>query len=320
MGTAIQGLGAAELSYQKAYDYAVGRGSMRALSGTKKPNLPADPIIYHPDVRRMLLTQKAIAEGGRAMVYACAKLADVMTKAQEEGDTEAAKKMDDRLGFMTPILKGFLSEKGVEAANMGIQIWGGHGYITDNGMEQIVRDSRISAVWEGTTGIQGLDLLGRKVMLQKLNPINQNNSEIYSYIFKICTGPHRKELGKYATTLLRHTLRWHFNTGIIAVRASGDREVIGSAAVDYLMYGGYNTMAYMWLKMAEAALEAKKNGLTNGTAAVQDETFYNAKLDTCEFFFDRILPLSQPHSVGMLASSQSVLKLDIEGFNKAYNV
>ena len=125
----------------------------------------ADTLIWHPDVRRMLLTQKAIAEGGRAMIYGASKIADKMFNAVTEGDQAAYKKYDDELGFYTPILTGFLTEMGLEAANLGIQVFGGHGYIGEHGMEQIARDARISTLYEGTTGIQALDLLGRKVLL-----------------------------------------------------------------------------------------------------------------------------------------------------------
>lgn len=145
---------------------------MRSLTGTKNPDGPADPIIEHPDVRRMLLSMKAISEGARSMIYECAMLNDHMYEAEAAGDTKKAKAVDDRMGFLTPILKGFLTELAVDAANMGIQVYGGHGYIKSNKQEQVLRDVRIAAVWEGTTGIQGLDLLGRKVMLQKFGPLH----------------------------------------------------------------------------------------------------------------------------------------------------
>ncbi|OZB05140.1 MAG: acyl-CoA dehydrogenase, partial [Marinobacter sp. 34-60-7] len=165
IGTAIQGVGPAELSYQWALAYAKERRSMRALSGKKDPDQVADALIHHADVRRMLLTQKAFAEGGRAMLYYAARLADHMVEAYSEGDTARAERYDDKLGFLTPILKGFLTELGCEAANLGVQVFGGHGYIREHGMEQIVRDTRIATLYEGTTGIQALDLLGRKVLL-----------------------------------------------------------------------------------------------------------------------------------------------------------
>ena len=173
---------------------------MRALSGAKQPEKAADAIIWHPSVRTMLLTQKAVAEGGRSMVYECAKLADRMVARERAGDAAGARALDERLAFLTPILKGFLTEAGKEAADLGIQVYGGHGYIKENkaeqvrndvshqdlvsyqlesnaetaAAEQVYRDVRIAPVWEGTTQIQALDLLGRKVLRQKLTPIQEH--------------------------------------------------------------------------------------------------------------------------------------------------
>ena len=157
IGTAVQGLAHAELAFQGSLPYAKERMSMRALSGKKEPEKVADSIIHHADVRRMLMTQKAIAEGGRSMIYHAAQLADKMTDALTQGDQAKFDDYDDKLGFYTPILKGFLTELGLEAANHGMQIFGGHGYIKEHGMEQIVRDARISTLYEGTTGVQALD-------------------------------------------------------------------------------------------------------------------------------------------------------------------
>ncbi len=165
IGTAIQGIAHAEASFQCALPYALERRSMRALSGKKEPEQVADALIWHPDVRRMLLTQRAIAEGGRAMIYSASQLADKLFNASTAGDTARYEEIDGTLGFYTPILKGFLTEMGVEAANLGMQVLGGHGYIYENGVEQIARDARIATLYEGTTGIQALDLLGRKVLL-----------------------------------------------------------------------------------------------------------------------------------------------------------
>src|SRR5690606_30946251 len=142
IGTALQGVGSAERSYQGALAYAKDRRSMRALSGKKEPDQVADAIIHHADVRRMLLTQKAIAEGGRAMLYYAAQVADHLVCGHLENDEKKVEKADDQLGFLTPILKGFLTEMGYEAANLGVQVFGGHGFIREHGMEQIVRDAK----------------------------------------------------------------------------------------------------------------------------------------------------------------------------------
>ncbi|MEC7120481.1 MAG: acyl-CoA dehydrogenase family protein, partial [Pseudomonadota bacterium] len=201
IGTAIQGVAHAELSYQGALPYAKDRMSMRALSGKKNPDKVADTIINHADVRRLLLTQKAVAEGGRAMIYYASQLADKMTDAILKGDEATEAYWDDKLGFYTPILKGFLTELGLEAANNGMQVYGGHGYIKEWGMEQIARDARISTLYEGTTGIQALDLLGRKVLLGSKGKVVR---EYTAEILKFC-GKHarNKQMRRYVWDLTK---------------------------------------------------------------------------------------------------------------------
>src|SRR5690606_5795180 len=162
IGTATQGVCHDELAYQGALTYEKERKSLCALAGQQEPDAVADAIINHGDVRRMLLTQKAVAEGGRAMLYYAAQYADNMIGGLLTNDMKTYDHWDDKLGFLTPILKGFLTEMGLESANLGMQVFGGHGYIREHGMEQIARDARISTLYEGTTGIQALDLLGRK--------------------------------------------------------------------------------------------------------------------------------------------------------------
>ena len=166
LGTGMQGLAHMELAFQNSLPYAKERRSMRTLSGTKEPNQVADAIIHHADVARMLLTQKAFSEGARSMIYHASRYADKMFEAAMLGDDAEFHKWDDKLGFYTPILKGFLTELSIECAKHGMQIYGGHGYIKEWGMEQIARDARISTLYEGTTGVQALDLLGRKVLIQ----------------------------------------------------------------------------------------------------------------------------------------------------------
>jgi len=161
LGTVLQGLAHAEWGLQNSVAYAKDRLQMRALSGAKSPEKAADAIIVHPDVRRMLLTQKAFAEGGRAFIHYCSMLVDITKKGSAEEKAEA----DELMSLLTPIAKAFLTETGFEAANQGLQVFGGHGYIAEWGMEQNVRDCRIATIYEGTTGIQALDLLGRKVLM-----------------------------------------------------------------------------------------------------------------------------------------------------------
>ncbi|WP_203142101.1 acyl-CoA dehydrogenase C-terminal domain-containing protein [Marinobacter mangrovi] len=304
IGTAIQGVGPAELSYQWALEYAKERRSMRALSGKKEPDQVADSLIHHADVRRMLLTQKAIAEGGRAMLYYSARLADHMVEGHLEGDEKKAETYDDKLGFLTPILKGFLTEMGYEAANLGVQVFGGHGYIREHGMEQIVRDTKIATLYEGTTGIQALDLLGRKVMLMTQGgAVREFTLRISNFARKHVTN---KKLRPYAWELLKLAAQWNVLTVRLMLNARKDRDMISAAAHDFLMFSGYVTMAYMWARMAVVAADKLENG------GEESEAFYEAKLATAEFYYDRLLPRAQAHATSMLSPTRNLMQLDAE--------
>jgi alkylation response protein AidB-like acyl-CoA dehydrogenase len=311
IGTAIQGVAHAELSFQGALPYAQERRSMRSLSGKKDPDQVADALIWHPDVRRMLLTQKAIAEGGRAMVYGAAQIADKMFNAVVEDDKAQYKKYDDELGFYTPILKGFLTEMGLEAANLGIQVFGGHGYIGEHGMEQIARDARISTLYEGTTGIQALDLLGRKVLLNTKGKCVRDFSTTmlrFAKPFALKRG----SMGQMARTLMRRTAQWNLLTTLIMLRASKDREQVGSSSVDYLMYSGFVMMGYYWALQAAKATEL----LTSGTGKESND-FYTAKIQTAEFYFARLLPRADAHYSAALAPTSAVMQMPQELFQMA---
>jgi len=304
IGTAIQGVGPAELSYQWALDYARERRSMRALSGKKEPEQVADSLIHHADVRRMLLTQKAIAEGGRAMLYYAAKLADHMVEAHTAGDTEKADRYDDKLGFLTPILKGFLTELGNEAANLGVQVFGGHGYIREHGMEQIVRDTRIATLYEGTTGIQALDLLGRKVLLMTQGgAVREFTLKIANFARKHLTN---SQLRPMAIELLKLTAQWNVLTVRVMLAARKDRDVVSAAAYDFLMYSGYVSMAYMWLRQSAVAADKLENG------GEESEAFYRTKLNTAEFYYERLLPRAQTHATSMLSPTRNLMQIEAD--------
>lgn len=308
LGTAVQGICHAEAAFQGALPYAKDRRSMRALSGKKEPENKADALIWHPDVRRMLLTQKAIAEGGRAMIYDALKLGDHMFNASAAGDEKAYKAFDSKLGFYTPILKGFLTEMGLEAANLGVQVFGGHGYIKEHGMEQIVRDARISTLYEGTTGIQALDLLGRKVLLgSKGKCVRDFTMDMVKfarpYLLK------RTPLGAMARNLAARAAEWNVLTTAIMLRAPKDKEVVGAASVDYLMYSGFVMMGYYWAVQAAKAEELLASG-----AGKESEDFYRSKIQTAEFFFERLMPRANAHRTGALAPTKSVMQLDNEHF------
>jgi alkylation response protein AidB-like acyl-CoA dehydrogenase len=304
IGTAIQGIAHAEASFQCALPYALERRSMRALSGKKEPEQAADALIWHPDVRRMLLTQKAIAEGGRAMIYGAAQLADKLFSAASDGVPARHEELEDTLGFYTPILKGFLTELGLEAANLGMQVFGGHGYIPENGMEQIARDARIATLYEGTTGIQDLDLLGRKVLLgSKGRCVREFTATMWRFARKhlFAAG----SVGKMARTLASRAIQWNLLTTRIMLRASKDRELVGSASFDYLMYSGYVMMAYFWALQAAKAAELSASGRGKESA-----DFYRAKVQTAAFYFERILPRADAHRVGALAPAWTVMQID----------
>ena len=308
LGTAIQGICHAERSFQGALAYAQERRSMRALSGTKDPEFGADALIWHPDVRRMLLTQKAIAEGGRAMIYSVAKVADHLSEATLAGDTAKKEKYENELGFFTPILKGFLTETGLEAANLGIQVFGGHGYIHDHGMEQIARDARIATLYEGTTGIQALDLLGRKVLLATKGKCVRDFTKVM-FDFAKQHALAGTPLGKMSRSLLKRALEWNVLTTRIMLRARSDRELVGSASVDYLMYSGYVMMAYFWALQAGKAAELLANG--KGKEA---DAFYQAKIQTAEFYFARLLPRANAHRTCAVAPTKAVMQMDNNHF------
>jgi alkylation response protein AidB-like acyl-CoA dehydrogenase len=306
IGTAIQGVAHAELSFQGALAYARERRSMRALSGKKEPDQVADALIWHPDVRRMLLTQKAVAEGGRAMIYAAAQLADRMFAAAWAGDDAAYQRHDGALGFFTPILKGFLTEMGVEAASLGVQVMGGHGYIREHGMEQILRDARIATLYEGTTGIQALDLLGRKVLVQTRGQCVRNFCRQMRALARprlLAGGP----LGRMARALAWRAWQWNLLTLRLMLQARRNKEQVGAAASDYLMYSGYVMMGYHWAQMAFVADEALRSAKGTETAA-----FYQAKIDTAQFFFERLLPRADAHARMALAPADTLLRTPAE--------
>jgi alkylation response protein AidB-like acyl-CoA dehydrogenase len=301
IGTALQGVTASEGSFQGALAYAKDRLAMRSLTGVKAPEKAADPIIVHPDVRKMLLTQKAFAEGGRALVYLTAMNADIVHNGETE---EARKAADDMLGFLTPIAKAFLTETGLEAANHGVQVFGGHGFIAEWGMEQIVRDTRISTLYEGTTGIQALDLLGRKVLMTQGASLKQFTKLIHAFCKENADDANMKE---FVEPLVKLNKEWGDLTMKIGMTSMQNRDEVGSASVDYLMYSGYATLALLWAQMAKVAQ-------TNLAAGTTEEDFYGAKVKTARFYFQRILPRTATHALSMVAGADSLMDLDAEHF------
>ena len=305
LGTALQGLAHAEIAFQGGIEYARERLQMRSLTGPKAPDKAADPIIVHPDVRRMLLTTKAFSEGNRAMLYYAAKQVDIVQRSQDEA---ARVEADTLLAFLTPIAKAFMTETGFEAANHGVQIYGGHGYISEWGMEQNVRDSRISMLYEGTTGIQALDLLGRKILMTQ----GESLKAFTKVVHKFCKANEENEaIKEFVAPLADINKEWGDITMKVGMAAMKDREEVGAAAVDYCMYSGYACLAYFWADMARVAAEQ----LAAGTS---EEAFYKAKLQTARFYFDRILPRTRAHVAAMLSGADNLMDMAEEDFTLGY--
>ncbi|WP_300274214.1 acyl-CoA dehydrogenase C-terminal domain-containing protein [Halomonas sp.] len=307
IGVGIQGLGLTEASFQNALAYARDRLQMRALSGPKAPEKAADPIIVHPDVRRMLLTQKAFAEGGRMLVLYTAQMIDIVEHGTDAAEKERAETL---LGLLTPIVKAFLTEVGFEATNEGVQVFGGHGFIQEWGMEQLVRDARITRLYEGTTGIQALDLLGRKVLMSQGESLKVFTKEIH----KFCQAEEgNSELAEFVRPLARLNAEWGEMTMAIGMKAMTDREEVGAASVDYLMYSGYVTLAYLFARAAKQARAALAAG--TGEAA-----FYRAKLDTARFFYQRLVPRTRAHKAAIEAGAEPLMAIDAEDFGLGFEI
>jgi alkylation response protein AidB-like acyl-CoA dehydrogenase len=300
LGTAQQGLALSEASFQGALKYAHERLQMRSLTGKKNPDGEADPIIVHPDVRRMLMTQKAITEGQRAFLYWCGQLVDRINHGSEEQHKEA----DDLLNLLTPIAKAFCTESAIEVCNLGMQVFGGHGYIHEHGMEQIVRDVRISTIYEGTTGIQALDLIGRKVMGSG-GALLRNVTKL---IHKFCeANKANADMEPLCTALAAVNTQWGDITMKIGERAMQNAEEVGAASVDFTMFSGYAVLGFMWAQMAKVALE-------NIAAGKDSDGFYASKLTTARFYFDRLLPRTGMHATAALAGADSVMALAEDKF------
>jgi alkylation response protein AidB-like acyl-CoA dehydrogenase len=303
LGTAIQGVAHAELAFQNALSYARERRSMRALSGTKEPEKVADLIIAHANIRHKLLFMKAVAEGGRALCMDLARLLDLYDKADDPAKKKA---IDGEIGFYTPIAKACLTEWGLEAANLGVQCWGGHGFIKGNGMEQIVRDARISTLYEGTTAIQALDFIGRKVLKSKSNEVARFAARVNGlckeHLFSSGV------IGKHARTLYFQQKKWRMMTLVVGANAMKDMDNVAAAAEDFLMYSGLIVLGYYWLRMGIVASQQIKAGKdTDG--------FYQSKLDTCDFYFSRVFPRSDSHCQVMMQPAGIVMKSKQESWD-----
>jgi hypothetical protein len=301
LGVGLQGQGVSELAWQASVAYARERRQGRSLSAARPSGAAADPIIVHPDVRRMLLTQKAFVEGGRLLAFLTGR---EMDSAELNPDAEARRRSEELIAFLTPIVKAFLTDAAVEVASLAVQIHGGHGFIRETGVEQLLRDARITPIYEGTNGIQALDLLGRKVFGTGGRSQQAMAARIRESIGRFGAIP---ELAGFAADLARRVDRWDALTEMLAGSATQNADEIGAAAVDYLQYSGYLCLAWCWLVAAGVAARRIPQ-------AASDVPFYRAKLATARHYFERLLPRADAHEAAARAGAAGLMALPAEHF------
>ena len=295
LDVAFEGLSLGQLSHQGAVEYARERLQMRAPEGARYPDKAADPIIVHPDVRRMLMTQKALVEGCRALGYFTAMQLDLAL----DGDAEGAELM----ALLTPICKGFFTERGSEITDLGVQCFGGHGYIREHGMEQLSRDVRITRIYEGTNGIQAIDLMRRKVMGSKRRSLDLLLARMRAF----CEASRDHAQAALVQRVAAITEEWSSLTDEVMQRAEQDAGAPMSAAFEYMEYSGYACLAWCWARMAVVAHDASQQ-------PDSDKAFLQAKIDTAHFYMERILPRTLALRESMLAPTASLQALDDEQF------
>lgn len=298
LAVGLQGLGLIDRAFQNSLAYSRDRLQMRSLSGAKFPEKPADPIIVHPDIRRMLLTCKALAEGGRVMALHAALQVDILERSKDDEERKAA---DELLSFLTPIVKGLLTEWANECTYHAMQCFGGHGYVREWGMEQLARDARITTIYEGTTGIQALDLLGRKIMQQQ----GAGMRRFLAMIQQFCEANAAKpELTEFVLPLAEVTKQWGELTMEIGKKAMSNADEVGAASYDYLYYSGYVVLAYWWARSVATANES-----------AHSEDFKTMKRETARFYFARVLPRIHAHAATMRSGATTTQALNADLFD-----
>ncbi|NKD87243.1 acyl-CoA dehydrogenase [Haematospirillum sp. 15-248] len=302
LAVGVQGLGLGEASYQGAVAYARDRIQGRALSGAKKPEAKADPILVHPDVRKMLLTQRATMEGSRALV---AWVSHALDLATAHPDPDVRQEADDLVALMTPIVKALITDLGSEATNLGVQVYGGHGYIREWGMEQYVRDARIAQIYEGTNGIQALDLVGRKMPAFAGRYLRRFFHPVSDYI---AAKGEDETMEEFVAPLAKAFTRLQQATGFIAQKAMANRDEAGAASSDFLRLFGLTAIAYLWCRSVDVARDKLATG-TNGDAA-----FYEAKIATARFFMQRVLPQTGALFSGLMSGASSMMDFPDDAF------
>jgi butyryl-CoA dehydrogenase len=299
LAVGVQGLGLAEAAYQGARDYARTRLQGRSVAGAKFPDQPADPLIVHPDIRRMLMTIRARVEGCRALAGWVGRAADEAAKHPDAAKREEA---EDLLALLTPIVKAHFTDTGFDCANLAVQIWGGHGYIRDNGMEQFVRDARITQIYEGTNGIQALDLIGRKLGLGTGRLLRRFFHPVAAFIEEAGNEP---AMAEFVLPLAKVFARLQQITAQIAQAGLKDPEEAAAAANDYLNFFALTALAYLWARMARIALAKQANDPTG---------FYKAKLMTARFFMVRLLPQQTTLFQTVGAGKATLMEMPAEAF------
>jgi acyl-CoA dehydrogenase len=301
LGVGVQGLAMSEVAYQNAAVYAKDRLQGRALTGAKYPDKPADPIIVHPDVRRLLLTVRAFNEAARALVLWTALESDVAHRSDDETARQAA---DDHLGLLTPVIKGVLTDGGFANAVLAQQIYGGHGYIAEHGMEQFVRDARITMLYEGANGIQALDLVGRKLPKDNGRALKAFLAEVAACLQEMAADEKLKPfVGPLAAALshLQQASMW------LMKNATAEPDNAGAGASDYMHLFGLVALGYMWFRIVRAASAKLASG--QGDAARM-----SAKLATARFFMEHMLPETSAHLARIQAGAASTMELPAEAF------
>jgi alkylation response protein AidB-like acyl-CoA dehydrogenase len=296
LGVAMQGLGIAEVAYQNGLAYAKDRLQMRSLTGAKAPEKPADPIIVHPDVRRMLLIGKAFTEGARALSYWIGLESDI---ANKHADKETRDKAEELVALMTPILKAYQTDMGSEVANLAVQVYGGHGYIHEWGVEQYVRDARIAQLYEGTNGIQALDLVGRKMPKDFGRLLRRFFQPVQAFINEHQAN---ESLQEFIFPMAKSFMKLQQSTAMIAQKGMKNPDEGGAASVDYLRQFALVSMAYMWCRMVIAAQKKIDSG-------EGDKDFYESKIMTARFFMTRMLPEADARFKMVMAGASPLMDL-----------
>jgi alkylation response protein AidB-like acyl-CoA dehydrogenase len=301
LGVGLQGLSQSEVAYQNGLAYAKDRLQMRSLTGAKNPDGPADPIIVHPDIRRMLMDAKAFNEGARAFAFWTALYGDLLHASPDE---KVREKAGDYMGLMTPVIKSYLTDKGYANATACQQIFGGHGYIEEHGMSQFVRDARITMIYEGANGIQALDLVGRKLGANGGRAVFAFFKEIDDFVE---AHEDRADLKSFIEGLKSAKAQLQDGTMWLMQNGMANFDNAGAASHDYLNLFGLTALAYMWALQAKAALAAKANG-------AGADPYYDAKLATGRYFLARTLPDSGAHLAKLKSGAEPVMALAAEAF------